>query len=134
MLFDKLKEKRKTTTMDIISAILFLSSFVAGIALLEKNCKALQIFYAISLVLITGAIFLNIATDSPKQFADVFLTKDYAIMIPIAINAQLLVVNILNYFKPKQAIKLTPIRILNLALYTNFALVVIMSLSNNILA
>jgi len=120
--------------MDIISAILFLSSFVAGIALLEKNCKALQIFYAISLVLITGAIFLNIATDSPKQFADVFLTKDYAIMIPIAINAQLLVVNILNYFKPKQAIKLTPIRILNLALYTNFALVVIMSLSNNILA
>ena len=120
--------------MDIIFAILFLSSLVAGIALLEENRKALQLFYAISLIIITSAIFLNIATDSPKQFADVFLTKDYAIMIPIAINAQLLAVNILNYFKPKQTIKLTPIRILNLALYANFALVVVMSLSNNILA
>lgn len=133
MLFDKLKEKRKTTTTDIISAILFLSSLVAGIALLEENRKALQIFYAISLILMTSGIFLNIATDSPKQFADVFLTKDYAIMIPIAINAQLLAVNILNYFKPKQAIKLTPLRILNLALYANFALVFVMILDNNIL-
>ena len=79
--------------MDIISAILFLSSLVAGIALLEENRKALQLFYAINLILMTSGIFLNIATDSPKQFADVFLTKDYAIMIPIAINAQLLAMN-----------------------------------------
>lgn len=119
--------------MDIISAILFLSSLVAGIALLEENRKALQLFYAISLIIITSATFLNIATDSPKQFTDVFLTKDYAIMIPIAINAQLLAVNIVNYFKPKQAIKLTPLHIINLALYANFALVFVMILDNNIL-
>lgn len=105
----------------------------AGLEILKENRKALQFFYAVIISLITISIFLSMNADSPKQFADIFLTKDYAIMIPIAINAQLLAVNILNYFKPKQSIKLTPIRILNLALYANFALVVVLALNNNIL-
>ena len=85
------------------------------------------------LSLLTIAIFLSIAADSPKQFANVFLTHQYAIMIPIIINAQLLALDIVNYFKPKQAIKLTPLRFVNLALYANFALIVDMALDNNII-
>lgn len=119
--------------MNIIFAILLLSSLPGGVALIKENDKALQIFYAVMISLITIAIFLNINLDSPKQFADVYLTTNYAIMIPIMINAQLLALNIVNYFKPKEAIKLTPLRFVNLALYANFALIVVMALDNNII-
>lgn len=116
--------------MDIIFAILLLLMLPAGVALVKEN--RLQAFYAVMLSLITIAIFLNIAVDFPKQFANVFLTHQYAIMIPVIINAQLLALNIVNYFKPKEAIKLTVLRFINLALYANFALVVVMALDNNI--
>lgn len=117
--------------MNILFAILLLLMLPAGVALIKKN--RLQIFYVVMLSLITTAIFLSIAADSPKQFANVFLTHQYAIMIPVIINAQLLALDIVNYFKPKQAITLTPLRFITLALYANFALVVIMALDNNII-
>lgn len=117
--------------MDIIFATLLLLMLPAGVALIKEN--RLQTFYAVMLGLITIAIFLSIAADSPKQFATVFLTHQYAIMIPVIINAQLLALNIVNYFKPKETIKLTFLRFINLALYANFALVVVMALDNNII-
>lgn len=119
--------------MDILFAILLLLMLPAGIALIKENRKGLQIFYTIALIILITFTFLSMSTDSPKQFANVFLTKDYAIMIPIIINAQLLALNIVNYFKPKETIKLTPLRFINLSLYANFALVFVMSLDNNIL-
>lgn len=118
--------------MDIIFAILLLLMLPAGVALIKENRKGLQIFYTIALIILITFTFLNMSLDSPKQFANVFLTTDYAIMIPIIINAQLLTLNIVNYFKPKQAITLTPLRFVTLALYANFALVVVMALDNNI--
>lgn len=117
--------------MDIIFATLLLLMLPAGVALIKEN--RLQTFYAVMLGLITIAIFLSIAADSPKQFANVYLTHQYAIMIPVIINAQLLALDIVNYFKPKEAIKLTLLRFINLALYANFALVVVMALDNNII-
>lgn len=118
--------------MDILFAILLLLMLPVGIALIKENDKALQIFYTVIISLITIAIFLSMSTDSPKQFTNVFLTTNYAIMIPITINAQLLALNIVNYFKPKQTIKLTPLRFINLSLYANLALIVVMALDNNI--
>lgn len=71
--------------------------------------------------------------DHPKQFADVFLTPQYAVMAGGVSFCQIGAVAVIRHFTPEEDLELTPLRVVMLILFANIILGVFMAVFNGLI-
>lgn len=120
--------------MEIIITVIGIATWFSGVSLIKNTTKTIQIVSSILLLIMSIGLFIVFRQHSPKQFANVFLTPQYAFMaIGIAL-AQIGSVPLINHLMPNnEDIELTPMRVIMLILFANIILAVIIAITNNLM-
>lgn len=120
--------------MEIIITVIGIATWFSGVSLIKNTTKTIQIVSSILLLIMSIGLFIVFRQRSPKQFANVFLTPQYAFMaIGIAL-AQIGSVPLIKHLMPNnEDLELTPLRVIMLILFANIILAVIMAITNNLM-
>lgn len=120
--------------MEIIITVIGIATWFSGVSLIKNTTKTIQIVSSILLLIMSIGLFIVFRQRSPKQFANVFLTPQYAFMaIGIAL-AQIGSVPLIKHLMPNnEDLELTPLRVIMLILFANIILAVITAITNGLM-
>jgi hypothetical protein len=120
--------------MEIIITVIGIATWFSGVSLIKNTTKTIQIVSNILLLIMSIGLFIVFRQRSPEQFANVFLTPQYAVMaIGIAL-AQIGSVPLIKHLMPNnEDLELTPLRVMMLALFANIILAVVMAITNGLM-
>ena len=119
--------------MELIIYFVYFVTWFAGAGLIKNTSKTIQIISTVLLLLFNIGAFIVFRQQSPKQFADVFLTPQYAVMAAGVSVCQIGAVAVIRHFTPEEDLELTPLRVIMLVLFANIVLAVFMAILNGLM-
>lgn len=119
--------------MELIIYFVYFVTWFAGASLIRNTSKTVQIISSILLFILNAAFLFVLWQDHPKQFADVFLTPQYAVMAAGVSVCQIGSVAVIRHFTPEEDLELTPLRVVMLILFANIVLGVFMAVFNGLM-
>lgn len=119
--------------MEIIIYFVYFVTWFAGAGLIRNTSKTVQIISNILLFILNAMFLFVLWRDHPKQFADIFLTPQYAVMAGGVSFCQIGAVAVIRHFTPEEDLELTPLRVMMLILFANIVLAVFMAIFNGLM-
>lgn len=119
--------------MELIIYFVYFITWFAGAGLIKNTSKTVQIISTVLLFILNATFLFVLWRDHPKQFADVFLTPQYAIMAAGVSFCQIGAVAVIRHFTPQEDLELTPLRMMMLVLFVNIVLAVFMAVLNGLM-
>lgn len=120
--------------MEIIITVIGIATWFSGVSLIKNTTKTIQIVSSILLLIMSIGLFIVFRQRSPEQFANVFLTPQYAFMAIGVTLAQIGSVPVIKHLMAsKEDLELTPLRVMMLALFANIILAVVMAITNGLM-
>lgn len=119
--------------MELIIYFIYFVTWFAGAGLIKNTSKTIQIISSILLFILNAMFLFVLWQDHPKQFADVFLTPQYAVMAAGVSVCQIGAVAVIRHFTPEEDLELTPLRVIMLILFANIVLGVFMAILNGLM-
>lgn len=120
--------------MEIIITIVGVATWFSGVSLIKNTTKTIQIISSILLLVMNISVFIVFRQTSPEQFANVFLTPQYAFMAIGVTLAQIGSVPVIKHLMAsKEDLELTPLRVIMLVLFANIVLGVFVAVTNGLM-
>ena len=119
--------------MELLIPLLYFVTWFAGASLIRNSTKIIQIVSSVLLFILNAGFLFVLWQDHPEQFADIFLTPQYAVMASGVSLCQIGAVAVIRHFAPQEDLELTPLRVMMLALFANIVLAVVMAITNGLM-
>lgn len=119
--------------MELLIPFLYFVTWFAGASLIRNSTKIIQIVSSVLLLILNAGFLFVLWQDHPEQFANIFLTPQYAVMAGGVSLCQIGAIVAIRHFAPQEDLELTPLRVIMLALFANIVLAVVMAITNGLM-